>query len=125
MYIYFTLCFLAFICQDNPSRRCKHCACSVCGGKNDPDKQILCDECDMAFHLWCLTPPLEIVPESDDWWVIIGGTGRGIVIVVIDLCSLEGIYFEGGIVIFLIQYSEFCFKGQYCSAYTRPQLSGE
>lgn len=55
-------------CKDNPSRRCKHCACSQCGGKNDPDKQILCDECDMAFHLWCLTPPLGEVPESDEWY---------------------------------------------------------
>ena len=54
-------------CKDNPRRKCKHCACSVCGGKDSPEKQILCDECDMAYHLWCLTPPLEGVPESDEW----------------------------------------------------------
>ena len=54
-------------CKDNPRRKCKHCACSVCGGKNDPDKQILCDECDMAYHLWCLSPPLETVPDVDEW----------------------------------------------------------
>jgi E3 ubiquitin-protein ligase UHRF1 len=54
-------------CKDNPRRKCKFCACSVCGGKNDPDKQILCDECDMAYHLWCLQPKLDAVPEEDDW----------------------------------------------------------
>ncbi len=47
---------------------CKHCACCVCGGKDGPDKQLLCDECDQAYHLWCLTPPLETVPESDEWY---------------------------------------------------------
>ncbi len=54
-------------CKDNPRRKCKHCACSVCGGKDSPDKQILCDECDQAYHLWCLVPKLKTVPESDDW----------------------------------------------------------
>ena len=56
-------------CKDNPRRKCKHCACSVCGGKDSPDKQILCDECDCAYHLWCLSPPLQTVPEVDEWYV--------------------------------------------------------
>lgn len=55
-------------CKDNPRRKCKHCACSVCGGKENPDKQILCDECDMAYHLWCLSPPLSSVPDVDEWY---------------------------------------------------------
>ncbi|XP_019849105.1 PREDICTED: E3 ubiquitin-protein ligase UHRF1 [Amphimedon queenslandica] len=55
-------------CKDNPSRKCHHCACSVCGGKNDPEKQLLCDECDNAFHLSCLDPPLDEIPESDEWY---------------------------------------------------------
>ncbi len=54
-------------CKDNPRRKCKHCACSVCGGKDSPDKQILCDECDMAYHLWCLVPKLDTAPDTDDW----------------------------------------------------------
>ena len=54
-------------CKDNPRRKCKHCACSVCGGKDSPDKQILCDDCDMAYHLWCLVPSLDAVPDTDDW----------------------------------------------------------
>ena len=55
-------------CKDNPRRKCKHCACSVCGGKDDPAKQLLCDECDMAYHLWCLNPPLSTIPDVDEWY---------------------------------------------------------
>ncbi|CAI9727269.1 E3 ubiquitin-protein ligase UHRF1-like [Octopus vulgaris] len=55
-------------CNDNPRRKCRHCACSVCGGKNNPEKQILCDECDMAYHLDCLKPPLEKIPDEDEWY---------------------------------------------------------
>ena len=56
-------------CKDVPTRKCKHCACSVCGGKESPDQQILCDECDMAYHLWCLEPALESIPDCDEWLV--------------------------------------------------------
>ncbi|GAB1600400.1 E3 ubiquitin-protein ligase UHRF1-like [Argonauta hians] len=55
-------------CNDNPRRKCRHCACSVCGGKNDPEKQILCDECDVAYHIDCLKPPLEKIPDDDEWY---------------------------------------------------------
>ena len=51
-------------CRDNPRRKCKFCACSVCGGKDQPGSQILCDDCDQAFHIWCLSPPLEQVPAE-------------------------------------------------------------
>ena len=54
-------------CRDNPNKKCKHCCCRVCGEKKDLDKQIMCDECDDAFHLWCLNPPLEALPEADEW----------------------------------------------------------
>ena len=54
-------------CHDNHRRKCKVCACSVCGGKDQPANQILCDDCDQAFHIWCLSPPLEQVPEEDEW----------------------------------------------------------
>ncbi|KAM9307770.1 E3 ubiquitin-protein ligase UHRF1-like [Gastrophryne carolinensis] len=54
-------------CRDNPRVKCRMCACHVCGGKQDPDKQLLCDECDMAFHLYCLDPPLA-APPDEDWY---------------------------------------------------------
>ncbi|KAL3878130.1 hypothetical protein ACJMK2_030501 [Sinanodonta woodiana] len=55
-------------CLDNPRKKCKHCACCICGGKHDPDKQIICDECNQAYHLSCLTPPLDKLPEEDEWY---------------------------------------------------------
>lgn len=54
-------------CSDRPFKKCKHCACSVCGGKDEPGKQILCDECNSAYHIWCLKPKLDSIPEVDDW----------------------------------------------------------
>lgn len=55
-------------CQDNPKRKCKECSCQVCGGKDEPDRQLMCDECDMAYHLRCLNPPLEAIPDIDEWY---------------------------------------------------------
>jgi len=54
-------------CGDNPNRRCKHCSCSICGEKREPDKQLMCDECDAAYHIYCLRPPLAEIPEVDEW----------------------------------------------------------
>lgn len=31
---------------------------------------ILCDECDYGYHITCLNPPLESVPEDDEWYVL-------------------------------------------------------
>ena len=55
-------------CGDNKKRKCKYCACSVCGNKDNPGQILLCDECDCAFHLYCLDPPLEAVPAEEDWY---------------------------------------------------------
>ena len=58
---------LCSTCQDNPKRKCKDCSCQVCGGKDEPDRQLMCDECDMAYHLRCLDPPLDTLPDADEW----------------------------------------------------------
>ncbi|NXP59356.1 UHRF1 ligase, partial [Chloropsis cyanopogon] len=55
-------------CKDNPNKTCRVCACHICGGKQDPDKQLMCDECDMAFHIYCLKPPLSRIPDDEDWY---------------------------------------------------------
>lgn len=39
----------------------------MCGGVHDVDRILLCDGCDREFHLYCLNPPLEQVPEGD-WY---------------------------------------------------------
>ncbi|XP_073438122.1 E3 ubiquitin-protein ligase UHRF1-like [Dendrobates tinctorius] len=55
-------------CKDNPRVKCRMCACHVCGGKQDPGEQLMCDECDMAFHIYCLDPPLSSLPQDDEDW---------------------------------------------------------
>ncbi|KAK1152557.1 E3 ubiquitin-protein ligase UHRF1 [Acipenser oxyrinchus oxyrinchus] len=56
------------VCKDNPKKNCRMCNCHVCGVKQDPDKQLLCDECDQAFHMYCLDPPLTSIPDDEDWY---------------------------------------------------------
>ncbi|KAL1513520.1 hypothetical protein ABEB36_002922 [Hypothenemus hampei] len=56
-------------CRDNKNKSCKSCGCKICAGKRDPHKLIICDECETAYHIYCLQPPLEIVPD-DDWYCI-------------------------------------------------------
>ncbi|XP_065336227.1 E3 ubiquitin-protein ligase UHRF1-like [Cloeon dipterum] len=54
-------------CFCHPTQKCNECSCVVCGGKHDEDKQIICEECDDAYHIQCASPPLAEVPE-DDWF---------------------------------------------------------
>uniref|UniRef100_A0A8C2IDN6 E3 ubiquitin-protein ligase UHRF n=1 Tax=Cyprinus carpio TaxID=7962 RepID=A0A8C2IDN6_CYPCA len=55
-------------CKADPDAECRFCSCCVCGGKQDAHMQLLCDECNMAFHIYCLTPPLTAIPEDEDWY---------------------------------------------------------
>ena len=41
--------------------------CELCGGGHHENQIILCDRCDRGCHLFCLTPPLDAVPEGE--WV--------------------------------------------------------
>lgn len=55
-------------CKADPEAECRFCSCCVCGGKQDAHMQLLCDECNMAFHIYCLNPPLSTIPEDEDWY---------------------------------------------------------
>merc|ERR1719365_114827 len=39
--------------------------CKICRRKQDPDKMLLCDGCDNAYHIYCLKPKLKSIPEGD------------------------------------------------------------
>ncbi|XP_066491125.1 tyrosine-protein kinase BAZ1B [Tiliqua scincoides] len=39
--------------------------CKVCRKKGEDDKLVLCDECNKAFHLFCLRPALYEIPEGE------------------------------------------------------------
>ncbi|XP_076042693.1 uncharacterized protein LOC143026341 isoform X3 [Oratosquilla oratoria] len=41
--------------------------CEVCNCSDREDRMLLCDGCDLGFHLECLTPPLDFVP-IEEWF---------------------------------------------------------
>ncbi|MEE6459154.1 hypothetical protein FKM82_000556 [Ascaphus truei] len=55
-------------CKADPETECRFCSCYLCGGKQDAHMQLLCDECNMAYHIYCLNPPLSKIPEDEDWY---------------------------------------------------------
>lgn len=55
-------------CKDDVSVKCKHCGCKICQLKTDWDNILLCDECDLEYHTYCLDPPLDKVPDDPEWY---------------------------------------------------------
>lgn len=53
--------------------RCLECTvCEACGEASDPARLLLCDDCDISYHTYCLDPPLHTVPKGAwkcKWWV--------------------------------------------------------
>lgn len=53
--------------------RCLECTvCEACGEASDPGRLLLCDDCDISYHTYCLDPPLLTVPKGAwkcKWWV--------------------------------------------------------
>ncbi|KAF5298966.1 hypothetical protein FQR65_LT09515 [Abscondita terminalis] len=41
--------------------------CEICGSSHNEDRLLLCDGCDLAYHLECLDPPLAEVPDGE-WY---------------------------------------------------------
>jgi len=39
--------------------------CEICQSGEDADNMLLCDGCDKGYHMKCLTPPLQTLPEGD------------------------------------------------------------
>lgn len=46
--------------------RCLDCTvCEGCGLKHDEARLILCDDCDISYHIYCMDPPLDVVPHGN------------------------------------------------------------
>ncbi|XP_073908323.1 E3 ubiquitin-protein ligase UHRF2-like [Castor canadensis] len=56
------------LCGGDPDKKCHTCSCHKYGEKQEPNMQLLCDECNMAYHIYCLNPPLDEVPEEEYWY---------------------------------------------------------
>ena len=41
--------------------------CEVCHADSDLDKMLICDGCELGYHTFCLTPPLQQIPKTD-WY---------------------------------------------------------
>ncbi|TRY62677.1 hypothetical protein TCAL_02058 [Tigriopus californicus] len=54
-------------CNDNPKKKCGECGCKICRGKERPELNLMCDECEYCYHIFCLDPPLETIPDGD-WY---------------------------------------------------------
>ncbi|KAF9934979.1 hypothetical protein FBU30_009401 [Linnemannia zychae] len=41
--------------------------CEICQTDRDLDKMLICDGCELGYHMYCLTPPLNTIPKTD-WY---------------------------------------------------------
>ncbi|KAK5975091.1 Histone-lysine N-methyltransferase, partial [Trichostrongylus colubriformis] len=49
----------------NRGWRCLDCTiCEGCGEGKDESKLLLCEECDVSYHIYCLSPPLDRIPNG-------------------------------------------------------------
>lgn len=45
--------------------RCLDCTvCEGCGERNDEARLVLCEDCDISYHIYCMNPPLDHVPSG-------------------------------------------------------------
>jgi hypothetical protein len=41
--------------------------CEVCHKECDLDRMLICDGCELGYHTYCLSPPLQHIPKTD-WY---------------------------------------------------------
>jgi hypothetical protein len=54
-------------CDNKETSDCSFCGCNLCHKKVEPEKQNICEKCQMYFHIYCLPTPLRKTSEKD-WY---------------------------------------------------------
>ncbi|CAG8436414.1 2708_t:CDS:2 [Ambispora gerdemannii] len=54
-------------CKNKAEKKCKDCGCHLCGGKDDDEHTVVCDECNYVYHWKCLDPVMTELP-TDNWF---------------------------------------------------------
>ena len=63
-------CYLPDVCDEYDAANARPDAdhrCEVCRRIDSPDTMLLCDGCNLGYHLECLTPPMSEVPMRE-WY---------------------------------------------------------
>ncbi|KXN73339.1 hypothetical protein CONCODRAFT_77392 [Conidiobolus coronatus NRRL 28638] len=51
-------------CDNKETSNCSFCGCNLCHKKVEPEKQNICEKCQMYFHIYCLPTPLKKTSEK-------------------------------------------------------------
>ena len=57
----------AWACRVSAAPGASNLICKECHEGEDEENMLLCDHCDGGWHMYCLDPPLEEIPEGS-WY---------------------------------------------------------
>ncbi|RWS15810.1 Bromodomain adjacent to zinc finger domain protein 1A-like protein [Dinothrombium tinctorium] len=49
------------------SKSATRASCTICKRRKNSDQMLLCDQCNSGYHIYCLQPPLNKIPENE-WY---------------------------------------------------------
>eukprot|EP01018_Ginkgo_biloba_P032835 Gb_35359 [translate_table: standard] len=65
-------------CSEGPDLSGIKGVCRACGVNEHDDCILLCDACEAAYHMYCLSPPLEEIPTGSWYCISCAESGKGL-----------------------------------------------